>query len=87
VIDLETLESWLLPISLLMCLVGALLVAGVRRRWKWLVDPQPLLWPLWGLSFVRTVVGVRGLRIFVYALGIGLVLIGAVTMTGVLLRR
>jgi len=86
-IDLQDLEVWLLPIAVAMCLVGVLVVTGVLRRWGWLVDPPTSYWPVWGLSFVRIILGSRGLIAVLYVLGSSLVLIGLVTLAGVLFGR
>jgi hypothetical protein len=87
VIDLQDLEPWLGPIAVVMCVVGVVLVAGVLRRWRWLVDPPASHWPIWGLSFIRMVLGARGLIAVLYVLGSGLVLVGLVTLAGVLLGK
>jgi hypothetical protein len=87
VIDLQDLEPWLVPIAIVMCLVGALMVTGVRRRWGWLVDPPASYWPVSGPSFIRVLLGARGLIAVLYVLGSGLVLVGLVTLAGVLFGK
>jgi hypothetical protein len=86
-IDLRDLELWLVPIAGVMCVVGVFLVIGVLRRWKWLVDPPASYWPVWGLSFIRIMLGTRGLIAVLCMLGSGLVLIGLVTLAGVLFGK
>jgi hypothetical protein len=87
VTDLQDLELWLVPIAVVMCVGGVLLVVGVLRRSKWLVDPPASYWPMWGLSFIRIMLGARGLIAVLYLLGSGLVLIGLVTLAGILFGK
>jgi hypothetical protein len=86
-IDLQDLEPWLAPIAVVMCVVGVLLVTGVLRRWRWLVDPPASYWPMWGISFIRIMLGTRGLIAVLYVLGSGLVLVGLVTLAGILFGK
>jgi hypothetical protein len=60
VIDVQDLEPWLAPIALVMCIVGALLVTGVRRRWRWLVDPPASSRPVSGPLFIKNVWALAG---------------------------
>lgn len=87
VMNLQDLELWLAPIAVVMCIVGMLVVIGVLRRWKWLVAPPPSYWPMWGLSFIRITLGARGLITVLYLLGSGLVLIGLLTLAGILFGK
>lgn len=86
-IDLQDLEAWLAPIVVVICVVGVLLVIGVLRRWKWLVDPPASYWPMWGLSFIRITLGTGGLITVLYLLGSGLVLVGLLTLAGILFGK
>jgi hypothetical protein len=51
------------------------------------VDPPASYWPAWGLSFIRITVGTRGLITVLYLLGSGLVLVGLLTLAGILFGK
>jgi len=69
-------------LGLLGILVGSLLVVGVRRRWRWLVDPPEGLCLLYSQSFIKVVAGTRFLRVWTCVLGVAVIAISALYLVG-----
>ena len=50
--------------------IGAILVVGAFRRWKWLVDPPLSLAPYYSQAVLRKIFGQTALVYFTYFLGL-----------------
>ena len=65
--------------------VGAILVVGARRGWRWLVDPPEGLCLLYSQSFIKVVAGTKFLRVWTCVLGFAFIAIGALYLFGAIL--
>jgi hypothetical protein len=50
-------------VGIFVAAVRVLEIVGVRRRWKWLVDPPEEWWPFYSQSFVKKFFGAEVLEI------------------------
>ncbi len=58
--------------------IGGFLLWGVKRKWRWLVDPPDDLSAFYSQSFLKENVGPDAPRLFATFLGIGLIVLGVI---------
>ncbi len=57
-------------------LIGSILLVGAYKRWQWLINP-PAKWAwFYSQSFLKKIIGRKGLLIYTYFIGFLLLVVG-----------
>jgi hypothetical protein len=62
--------------GILTLFLGGLLLLGVKRKWRWLVDPPEDWAPFYSQAFLKENFGPKAPRMLAQCLGIGLMVLG-----------
>jgi hypothetical protein len=75
------LHLWLMQIIVagLLMAAGMILIVAIHRRWRWFADPDA---DNWSFYVLRRLLGRRLFIVYLYVVGLGLIVFAAVVASG-----